>query len=103
MKNFLILLTIILLTQPAIASCSIDSNEPCTASVLDEDTLQERYDPDNLDELKKTDAFQPRYTKPYYDELINTTPPQNTQDYNSNCQFGVCLPGENAMEGEILE
>ncbi len=52
-----------------------------------------------------TDAFQPSYRKPYYDMLINTEdnvtnlPPEN--NYNSNCQFGVCLPGNEANEEGI--
>ena len=53
MKKILTLIIISLIGLPAISSCSLDSNEPCTASVLDEETLQDRYDPDNLDELKK--------------------------------------------------
>ncbi len=102
MKTFFTLLLISIFTLPAIASCSIDNSEACTASVLEDNpSLQERIAPNPLDELKKTDAFQPKYIKPYYDELINTTP--NNPEYNSNCQFGVCLPGSNNMDSETSE
>ena len=93
--------------MPALASCSLDSNEPCTASILDEDkdTLQEKLVPSPLMQIQKADAFQLQYRKPYYDELINTMPDTetSTNNYNSNCQFGVCLPGLSDEEGEIVE
>lgn len=106
MKKILALLITGFFTMPAFASCSIDANEPCTASALNENqTLQEKLLPDPLEEIKEPDAFQPQYHKPYYDELINTTPATatNTNNYNANCQFGVCLPGSNNMEGELTE
>ena len=106
MKKILALLITGFFTMPAFASCSIDANEPCTASALNENqTLQGKLLPDPLEEIKEPDAFQPQYHKPYYDELINTTPATatNTNNYNANCQFGVCLPGSNNMEGELTE
>ena len=68
--------------------------------------LQERVLPNNLQEMQRSNAFQPTYIKPYYNELINTNQdtlvPQN--DYNSNCQFGVCLPGQTTGAGaEVSE
>lgn len=103
MKKILTLLIITIFAAPAFATCSIDANEPCTASILDDtnSTLMEKVAPNPLDEIKKTDAFRPQYKEPYNDALINTTPPTN--DYNSNCQFGVCLPGSNLEGGEIFE
>ena len=106
MKKILTLLIISVFAMPAIASCSIDANEPCTASALNEtQTLQEKLLPDPLEEIKEPDAFQPQYKKLYYNELINTTPQTatNNNNYNANCQFGVCLPGSNNMEGELTE
>ena len=106
MKKILVLLITGFFTMPAFASCSIDANEPCTASALNENqTLQEKLLPDPLEEIKEPDAFQPQYKKPYYNELINTTPQTatNNNNYNANCQFGVCLPGSNNMEGELTE
>ena len=87
MKKILVLLITGFFTMPAFASCSIDANEPCTASALNENqTLQEKLLPDPLEEIKEPDAFQPQYHKPYYDELINTTPATatNTNNYNAN-------------------
>ena len=103
MKKILSLLILGIFSLPALATCSIDANEPCTASILDDanSTLIEKIAPNPLDELKKTDAFRPEYKQPYHDALINTSP--GTQDYNSNCQFGVCLPGVQPSEGEIIE
>ena len=104
MKKFFLLSIICLLTLPAIASCSLDANEPCTATLLEDPTLQEKLVPDPLEEMKEPDAFQTEYQKPYYDMLINTTPQKATNNYNSNCQFGICLPGSNnEMEEEIIE
>ena len=106
MKIILTLLIISVFAMPALASCSIDANEPCTASALNEtQTLQEKLVPNPLEEIKEPDAFQPQYKKPYYNELINTTPQTatNNNNYNANCQFGVCLPGSNNMEGELTE
>lgn len=87
----------------AFATCSITGGA-CTVSNWDSKPLQEKYAPDNLQELEKPDAFQPELVTPYNDALINTesskvkTSPAS--DYNSNCQFGICLP---ETEREIVE
>lgn len=103
MKKFLSLLIIGFFAMPAIASCSLDSSKPCTATILDDanTTLQQKIAPNPLDDLLKTDSFQRGYQPPYHDALINTRP--STSDYNSNCQFGVCLPEATPSEGEIIE
>ena len=81
---------------PVFATCSITGGACNVPSNLD---------PQPLEDMKGTDAFQPSYRKPYYDMLINTEdnvtnlPPEN--NYNSNCQFGVCLPGNEANEEGI--
>ena len=91
MKKIFIILTLLIFALPTFAVCSVtggacspDWNSPLT----------QRYVPNRLEQIQKTDAFQPKYIKPYEDMLINTEAPTN--DYNSNCQFGVCLPGGNA-------
>ncbi|MBO8430259.1 hypothetical protein IAC76_02620 [Spirochaetes bacterium] len=103
-----ILTTIIMLgaglISPVFAVCSITGG---ACSVLDRPNLTEKYVPDNLQEMQRPDAFSPQYRQPYYDMLINTDNPetasqQQTQNYNSNCQFGVCLPGE-TTSGEVPE
>lgn len=107
MKRFLIL-SAMLVSMPifamsAIASCPLDGGA-CTASNWDSTPLQEKYLPNRLQDLQRTDAFKPDYFKPYEDALINTetgfSAPAN--DYNSNCQFGVCLPGQQPG-GDIIE
>lgn len=107
MKRFLILSTMLLsmpiFAIPAIASCPLDGGA-CTASNWESTPLQEKYLPNRLQDLQRTDAFKPNYFKPYNDALINTETGFGapTSDYNSNCQFGVCLPGQ-LPEGEIVE
>jgi len=93
MKKFLIVIFSIISTTPVFASCSLDIDKPCTASVSDRvySSVQNKYIPSPLEDMKKTDAFQPRYFDPYQEMLINTDPAPSS-DYNSNCQFGVCLP-----------
>lgn len=109
MKRFFVLLIMVFFAIPAFATCDINLQEPCTATVIDDlDTnLQNKVTPNPLNQLQKTDAFQSKYKQPYYNELINTETssqmPENT-NYNSNCQFGVCLPdGSNLNEGGIFE
>ncbi len=103
MKNLIItMLTIIGL--PVFATCSITGGASCTPTILDSPNLQQKVLPDNLRQIQEPDAFQPKYITPYYDMLLNTETPQNeninneTQSYNSNCQFGVCLPGAGPEE-----
>ena len=103
MKKFLIVIFSIIFTTPVFASCSLDIDKPCTASVSDRvySSVQNKYIPSPLEDLRKTDAFQPRYVVPYQEMLINTDPVP-TSDYNSNCQFGVCLP-ERVQSNTITE
>lgn len=92
-------------TSPVFAVCSITGGACTATSNWESKPLEQRLVPDNLQDLKRTDAFQPSYRKPYYDMLINTEeesalPPEN--NYDSNCQFGVCLPGVEPGE-DVLE
>ncbi len=105
MKKIIILTGIIAMGLPTLAVCSITGGA-CTfnslpSSITQSSALEEAV-PNNLRQLQKTDAFQREYQKPYYDMLINTESPQ-TQEYNSNCQFGVCLPGGEIAPGEVVE
>lgn len=105
MKRFFILTALMLFTLPAFASCPIDGGA-CTASNWDSTPLQQKYLPNRLQDLQRTDAFKPNYFAPYHDALINTeqavSPAAPVNDYNSNCQFGVCLPGIEPG-GDIIE
>lgn len=106
MKRFLTLFAMLAFTLPALASCPIDGGA-CTASNWDSTPLQEKYLPNRLQDLQKTDAFQPNYVTPYHDALINTETTSTTtatpsNNYNSNCQFGVCLPGAEGS-GNVVE
>lgn len=110
MKKIFLIMAAVLITLPAAASCAISGNS-CAYSIT-KPTLQEKYLPDNVKNIQKPDAFRPRYVEPYHDALINTetgaaagtesgtiTP----NNYNSNCQFGVCLPGRNPGAGQVIE
>ena len=103
MKKFLIVIFSFVFGIPVFAACNLDIDKPCTASASDRvySSVRSKYIPTPLEDMKKTDAFQPRYVVPYQDMLINTeqTP---TRDYNSNCQFGVCLP-ERGQNSTITE
>lgn len=95
MKKILVLLAMTVFSLPVSAVCSLTGGA-CTADLPQTPSLQQKYIPDRLKDIQKTDAFTPQYHQPYYDALINTesgeaiTPDE--PNYNSNCQFGVCLP-----------
>lgn len=96
-KIFIITVASIFSLLPSYGSCDITGG---ACSVFSQTTLKDKYAPNKLQEIQKPDAFTPKYKKPYYEMLLNTeeNPQQNarpqSQSYNSNCQFGVCLPGE---------
>ena len=104
MKNIILTISFLLMSVPVYAVCSITVGACTATSNWESKPLEKRLVPDNLQELQRTDAFLPSYITPYYDMLINTEqdvlPPEN--NYNSNCQFGVCLPGVEPGE-DVLE
>ena len=104
MKKLFLIVILSLFTLPVLASCPINGGA-CTASNWDSTPLQEKYLPNHLHDMQRTDAFKPNYFEPYHDALINTETPSAAapvQQYNSNCQFGVCLPEVNSGV-EIIE
>lgn len=109
MKKIFLIASAVMITLPATAACAISGNS-CAYSIT-KPALQEKYLPDNIRNIQKPDAFRPNYVEPYHDALINTetgaaagtetiTPNNN---YNSNCQFGVCLPGMNPDASQVIE
>ncbi len=110
MKKYVIILAALIVCAPAQAACKITGFCAPPNSVLAEPKLQDKYLPNKLNQLQKPDSFLPQYRQPYYDMLINTEDEYSEQNlqtespqssYNSNCQFGVCLPGSGAEE-EVL-
>lgn len=93
-------MALVFATAPAFAVCSLTGG---ACSLLESPTLHDRYIPNHLEDIQRPDAFAPKYVTPYQDMLINTeTPSASTgaaaqTNYNSNCQFGVCLPENNPM------
>ncbi len=85
---------------PAFAVCPITGGA-CAAPVnFEPQPLQEKVAPNNLQNMQRTDAFQKDFIKPYDSNTIHTetTSRPQSQDYNSNCQFGVCLPGKQTTQ-----
>lgn len=106
MKKIFLILAIAVISLPVNAACAI-SGDSCAYSIT-KPALQDKYLPNNLKDIQKPDAFRPNLFEPYHDALINTetgaaagTPGSN--NYNSNCQFGVCLPGVHPGAGEGIE
>lgn len=107
MKKIAIIIINLMFALPVFAACPITGGACTASSNWEAKPLQQRLVPDRLQDLQRTDAFKPNYFKPYNEALINTEeetstikPP--TSDYNSNCQFGVCLPGAEGG-GSVLE
>lgn len=105
MKNIILIISgMFIIVTPVYAVCSITGGACTASSNWESKPLEQRLVPDNLQELQRTDAFRPVYITPYYDMLINTEqdvlPPEN--NYNSNCQFGVCMPGQTTGAGAEL-
>ena len=106
-QNLVMGLILSTVALPVLSVCPIEGGA-CTAfSNWESKPLQQKYVPNHIQEIQKPNAFQPNYITPYHSELINTEtsnatvkPPAN--DYNSNCQFGVCLPGVEGG-GSVLE
>lgn len=108
MKKIIIGIFILIFGLPTLASCPITGFCAPSESALAPLGLQEKYTPNNLSKIQKPDAFLPQYRQPYQDLLLNTEPAQqntstgldNESSYNSNCQFGLCIPGTGMSEPE---
>jgi len=97
MNKIFLVITCALVALPVFATCPING-ETCAFSIEPPSSLHDKYLPNRVDDIRKPNAFRPKYVKPYYDEMINTETGsasniQNGNNYDSNCQFGVCLPG----------
>lgn len=99
MKRFLLTIFLSVMTLPVIASCSIDGNLPCTAGISSElhQTIREKTDPNPLDNLQKPSMVTNNLPQP-----TNPLAMPSSNDYNSNCQFGVCLPQKNSPTENII-
>ena len=108
MKKILILAALMAFSLPVFAACTITGGA-CAVSGLPSNVTQttnlEQIIPNNLQNLTRTDAFQNDYKAPYNnDAFINIENAANLeqQNYNANCQFGVCLPS-GSMNSDIIE
>lgn len=109
MKNIIFISVFIsIFAIPVFASCPIDGGV-CTASgssALTLPTMQDKFLPNNLENIQKPDAFTPNIIEPYNKSMINfeenvsqEQPTMNNSNemspqvqYNASCQFGVCIP-----------
>ena len=103
MKNFIsVFILTITLALPTFAECPL--NGMCTTptnSAFSMPSLNNKYIPNNLNNMQKTNAFQPQIVNPYNETRLNFGETQqqaeqnaveNQVEYNANCQFGVCMP-----------
>ena len=88
MKKFVLFLILSLFSIPVFAACSIEYGKPCTASAggISMPSLDERIEPNPFDETREK-ALQNQNLN---QKIMNNQ--YQESDYNSNCQFGVCLP-----------
>lgn len=106
MKKILTTLLLSAFAIPVFATCSITGGA-CSASLMSTPSLEDKFLPNNLKNIQKTDAFTPQYITPYHSILLNTDEPaakttEENPSYNSNCQFGVCLPGGSGDETTLF-
>ena len=106
MKKIFIILALTAFAIPAFATCSL-TGAACSASLMSTPSLEDKFIPNNLKQMQKSDAFTPQYITPYHSILLNTEEPSadatnENPSYNSNCQFGVCLPGASGDETTLF-
>ncbi len=110
MRTYLILLLLLAIAVPMaikygilheglkISGCGTG---PCLINRFTDEPLLDRVLPNNLDNMKRVDAFQNELDNHPRDEMINMDGfQQNSQNENigQNCQFGMCLPGQQAPQ-----
>lgn len=104
MKKIVIISLFALIGLPAFSACDFTSSLCIPSdSILAPSDVKGRYAPDRLDSIVKPTPSRQPYHAPFDGRLINTDSPQqqtptttpkpDESSYNSNCQFGICLPG----------
>lgn len=106
MKKIFIIMALTAFAVPVFATCSI-TGDTCSASLMTTPSLEDKFLPNNIKNIQKTDAFTPQYITPYHSILLNTeepnmSPEEENPSYNANCQFGVCLPGASGSESTLF-
>ena len=100
MKKIFLIIFMTLFAMPVHAVCSI-TGEACTTLInFESQSLEDRLIPNHLQQMQKTDAFQNNIQQPIDNEITTNQSNSELNDYNSNCQFGVCLPGSNKSENQ---
>ena len=91
MKNFFIIISALVLSLPSFALCPIEGGE----SVCSLPEFREQVSPiynDNSGGITPNVQLQPLKRE---DPMKSMRDPNNELNYNSGCQFGVCLPKTN--------
>lgn len=103
MKKILFLCSLLLFSSSIVkASCSIEQLGVCTAT-NDISTIRRAYQPIYQDKSGNANFDNPfiRLTPADNSQVERTfrtqNEMQNTTNYDSNCQFGVCLPSDNNL------
>lgn len=110
MKKIVILalLSAIFFSLPSFSACKLEDIQTkgsCKAAIdTPPQTLQERLVPNNLNQIvnPNKDTFATPTKKEYpIPETVNMNPAKQPdpveRQYDANCQFGVCLPGETGV------
>ena len=74
---------------------------PCLINRFVDEPLLDRVLPNNLNNIKRVDAFQHELDNRPKDQMINMDDFQQetqSQAVEQNCQFGMCLPGPQATQ-----
>jgi len=95
MKKIYVLLLILSFALPVSAVCSITGGA-CSPMNFEPSNLNERVVPNNLKNMQRTDAFQPKIQEPA--GSINVLPNNNVlrqkpeaSSFDDNCVSGNCL------------
>lgn len=107
MRTYIILILLIAIAIPMaikfgighanVRTASSVGPGPCIINNFTNDSLQDRMLPKNLDNMQKTDAFQPNLDNHPKDGMVNMNDFEQNRNPNrigEKCEFGLCTPGQ---------
>ena len=96
MKKIFLIIFMSLFALPVLAACPITG---CAAPTdFESQSLEDRLIPNHIQQMQRTNIFQNDIQQPINGEMTTNQSDSELNNYNSNCQFGVCLPGSNKSE-----
>lgn len=105
MKTYFILILLLAISIPMAIKFGIENSElrkaengPCILNLgfPDDTPLKDKLVPNNLENIKKIDAFQNGVSNKPRDGMVefsNSNEDTSEKRIGQECQFGVCLPG----------